>query len=313
VYPNPYWAAGYKGKRMCGVYRPTNVVVIPYSPAEASWPDAYLKRQCNEFLKLSLRGITVVAPSGDTGVSGGGGCNGYPAKAKRFDQAIFRPLTPATCPYVLAVGATTWNRANPAAPPQSYEKFNESAWWSLPGPNFFSGGGFSNLFGVPSYQRQAIDQYDDEVGNLPFGKYHHFVENRQFWEIERGLYHHGGRAYPDVSAIGDRQLIYISGVWLTFGGTDVAANVWAALVTLLNEARIAKGKSTVGFIQPVLVSRPSYRWPVIIDSATVLIRLPPWQYAHPEAFNDITVGSNPGCGTQGFPAAKGWDPVTGLG
>lgn len=37
------------------------------------------------------------------------------------------------------------------------------------------------------------------------------------------------------------------------------------------------------------------------------------QYQHPEAFTDITIGSNPGCGSPGFPAAPGWDPVTGLG
>jgi tripeptidyl-peptidase-1 len=36
-------------------------------------------------------------------------------------------------------------------------------------------------------------------------------------------------------------------------------------------------------------------------------------YAHPEAFNDITVGGNPGCGSDGFKAQPGWDPVTGLG
>ena len=30
-------------------------------------------------------------------------------------------------------------------------------------------------------------------------------------------------------------------------------------------------------------------------------------------FNDITNGTNPGCGTVGFTAVKGWDPVTGLG
>jgi hypothetical protein len=29
--------------------------------------------------------------------------------------------------------------------------------------------------------------------------------------------------------------------------------------------------------------------------------------------NDITNGTNPGCGTAGFSAARGWDPVTGLG
>jgi tripeptidyl-peptidase I len=38
-----------------------------------------------------------------------------------------------------------------------------------------------------------------------------------------------------------------------------------------------------------------------------------WQYANPQVFNDITVGSNPGCLSGGFPAAVGWDPVTGLG
>lgn len=30
-------------------------------------------------------------------------------------------------------------------------------------------------------------------------------------------------------------------------------------------------------------------------------------------FNDVKDGSNPGCGTVGFPAASGWDPSTGLG
>ena len=30
-------------------------------------------------------------------------------------------------------------------------------------------------------------------------------------------------------------------------------------------------------------------------------------------FNDVTKGDNPGCNTRGFPATKGWDPVTGFG
>jgi len=33
-----------------------------------------------------------------------------------------------------------------------------------------------------------------------------------------------------------------------------------------------------------------------------------------DKFNDITEGGNSGCdGEEGFPAAKGWDPVTGVG
>ena len=39
---------------------------------------------------------------------------------------------------------------------------------------------------------------------------------------------------------------------------------------------------------------------------------------NPSAFNDITTGSGGGCSAglkrvDGFPAKKGWDPVTGLG
>jgi tripeptidyl-peptidase-1 len=55
----------------------------------------------------------------------------------------------------------------------------------------------------------------------------------------------------------------------------------------------------------------------------------PVLYAHPEVLNDITNGTNVGCGTEGFHAVKGyvhfplcsgyetdecrWDPATGLG
>ncbi|KAA1130118.1 hypothetical protein PGTUg99_014433 [Puccinia graminis f. sp. tritici] len=42
--------------------------------------------------------------------------------------------------------------------------------------------------------------------------------------------------------------------------------------------------------------------------------LNPWLYSQGyKALNDIVIGSSSGCGTTGFAAAKGWDPVTGLG
>ena len=41
--------------------------------------------------------------------------------------------------------------------------------------------------------------------------------------------------------------------------------------------------------------------------------LNPWLYSDEvldlKGLNDIVDGSNPGCGTQGFPAKPGWDPV----
>jgi len=53
-----------------------------------------------------------------------------------------------------------------------------------------------------------------------------------------------------------------------------------------NDARIAAGKSPLGFLNPFL-------------------------YQNARALNDVTSGTNPGCGTKGFEASAGWDPVTG--
>jgi tripeptidyl-peptidase-1 len=40
----------------------------------------------------------------------------------------------------------------------------------------------------------------------------------------------------------------------------------------------------------------------------------PWLYSVGfQGFNDITSGSSKGCGGDGFPAAVGWDAVTGFG
>lgn len=62
------------------------------------------------------------------------------------------------------------------------------------------------------------------------------------------------------------------------------------MITCINAFRLNAGKKPVGFINQTL-------------------------YRHPEAFNDITVGSNFGCSatTEGFSAVEGWEPVSGLG
>lgn len=47
IYPDPA-KDGYKGKLMCGVYKPTNVISVSYGGQEYDVPDYYQKRQCNE-------------------------------------------------------------------------------------------------------------------------------------------------------------------------------------------------------------------------------------------------------------------------
>lgn len=104
------------------------------------------------------------------------------------------------------------------------------------------------------------------------------------------VYNNSGtsRAYPDVAAMGlNVTTIYLNQT-LGVGGTSASTPIVASIVNLLNEERYRADKGPIGFLNPVF-------------------------YAHPEAFNDITVGGNPGCGTDGFAAEPGWDPVTGLG
>jgi len=137
----------------------------------------------------------------------------------------------------------------------------------------FSGGGFSHYFARPSYQDAAVEAF---LENLPNGTY-------------EGLFNPNGRAFPDVSAQANNFLVVIGGEQGLIGGTSASAPTFAAFVALLNDARLKAGLSSLGFLNPLFYSTAV------------------------SGFNDITEGNNPGCGTEGFNATVGWDPVTGLG
>lgn len=92
----------------------------------------------------------------------------------------------------------------------------------------------------------------------------------------------------DVAANGANYVVAVDNKFGLVYGTSASSPTFGSILTLINEERYRHGKTSVGFINPVA-------------------------YAHPEIFNDITKGDNPGCGTDGFSAVKGWDPVTGLG
>lgn len=67
TYPDPA-PGGYKGQLQCGVYKPTNVISLSYGGQEADLPAYYQRRQCNEYLKLGLQGVSIFFASGDAGV-----------------------------------------------------------------------------------------------------------------------------------------------------------------------------------------------------------------------------------------------------
>ena len=73
------------------------------------------------------------------------------------------------------------------------------------------------------------------------------------------------------------------------GGTSASSPTFAAVISLVNDALLAEGKPTLGFLNPWIYSGA---------------------YA---ALTDVTRGSAIGCNTTGFPAQVGWDAVTGWG
>ena len=69
--------------------------------------------------------------------------------------------------------------------------------------------------------------------------------------------------------------------------TEMTANVQAVagIISLLNDYLLSVDRKPLGFLNP-------------------------WLYSYGRSgLNDITSGSNPGCGTEGFSAIVGWDPV----
>ncbi|KAF7363047.1 Subtilisin-like protein [Mycena venus] len=258
---------GSEGITDCGNKPRTNVISISYhlhpdinDPAISP----VVQRQCTEIGKLALTGITFIASSGDGGVaySQFEECLQPDGSLVAFGNGSFVSQLPASCPYITAVGATS------VVPGASTDQAEEST------TIFPSGGGFSNNFPRPAWQNYAVQNYLDNFAP----SYASSVFNRS------------GRAYPDVSANGWPIVIAQNGGFIQSGGTSASAPIFASLIAAVNDARLATGKSPVGFINPALYSG-----------------------AFADAFNDVKVGSNPACGTQGFPAAPGWDPVSGLG
>ena len=201
---------------------------------------------------------------------------------------------------------------------------------------FGSGGGFSALFNRSDapWQRAAVAKYLAMGAALP-----------KF--PPAGSFSPGGRATPDVSALGEGYQVYVDGHAVSVGGTSASAPFFAALVSLLNEARLEGGKPPMGCAPcPAARALPPVGHLAMISAAPcpaaralppvghlgctlcpLSVRgailppavLNPFLYGHPEAFYDVVDGTNAiprGDGpplAYGYAAAKGWDAATGLG
>jgi len=234
------------------------------------------------FQKIGVVGVSLLVASGDSGANGrtDEGCS-YPN---------LRPEFPASSPYVTTVGATEVRNATylmssaPACVEYNCVETGVEVAVSLQYSSFTSGGGFSNVSGAnrPRYQTTVVNDYLASGVKLP----------------NATAFNRHGRGEPDVSAVGHNGFIVIGGQKGLVGGTSMSSPIFAGVVSLLNEIAVQKTGQALGFLNPLLYKMAD---------------------ADPTTFHDITEGDNIcpeyGCEKtcQGFYAAKGWDPVTGLG
>jgi subtilase family serine protease len=221
-----------------------------------------------DFLEFHRRAaaehVTLLAAAGDDGSSNPetDGVTLYPFPTVGF---------PASSPLVTGVGGTILTT-------DTSGNYQSETVWNDPGC-CAGGGGISQLFKAPDYQRDSLPR-----------------EVRQ----ELG----GMRGVPDISYNADCNnaiLIYLSyfgpdsAGWYTICGTSEGSPQWAGIVADLNQY----AGRPLGFLNPALYAAGGlgqfYKFG-----------------------RDITVGNNalidvPGAVAPGYSAARGWDPASGWG
>lgn len=184
-------------------------------------------------MKLGLQGTTFLYSSGDYGVAGNGGqCIDLATDSYNDGtNGTFNPAFPGTCPYVTSVGATQVKvNATVTQPEEAAESV------------IYSGGGFSNVFAAPSWQTDALATY--------------FADHLPPYTSEQYNNSQTTRGYPDVSANGVNYVIAIDGEFSYVYGTSASSPTFGSVLTLINAARLDVGKSSIGFINPVLYAEP---------------------------------------------------------
>eukprot|EP01051_Picozoa_sp_SAG22_P001589 SAG22_NODE_64_length_23238_cov_83.185566_2_plen_276_part_00 len=248
-----------------------HVFTISYQDFEDTLTPAFMDRVSDEIAGLAARGTTVTTGSGDWGV----GCTA---------DGVFRGDFPSSSPYVVSVGATTFTGAQSTVQPGAEVGIH------------FSSGGFSTHFARPRYQDKAVSAFLSTC-----------AADKTCPPAPGPLYNNSGRGFPDVAAVGWNLEYVINGKVGHVGGTSASSPVFAATLSLVNSARLAAGKPTLGWANPLLYSIGG-----TVSSG---------------AFRDVVQGAN-GCGGAyggcegavsadvgcvGFNATAGWDPMTGFG
>ena len=225
IYPDKL-SGGYDGPEDCGNKPTAFVISTSYGYQEADLTPSYMQRQCDEYGKLSLMGMSFVYSSGDSGVGGFGGTCLNDEGQEVTNGTRFSPTFPGGCPYVVSVGATQVVPGNKVTDPESavFQRFP-------------SGGGFSNVFGRPEFQQAAVEGYL-KLFPPPYDS--------------PSVFNATSRAYPDVSANGLNYSVALDGEFGLVSGTSASAPTFASILSAINDARLALGKGPVGWVNPAV-------------------------------------------------------------
>ncbi|KAI2634469.1 peptidase S8/S53 domain-containing protein [Xylaria nigripes] len=232
VYPHSGTPGAYTGRVMCGTLNATNVISVSYASNEGDRPASYRTRECLEYMKLGLMGVTVVLPSADYGVSGTiGQC--LPDPYRRTTLAAnpkFNPVFPSTCPWITSVGGSALPQGGVVGDAE------------VVAFDYVPGGGFSNLFELPYYQAEVMAKFYAE---------HDPGYNATHYNNSQAV-----RGYPDVAVSSQNFITGVDGSLQALSGTSAATPTFAAMIALINGERIKAGKGPVGFVNPTLYAHP---------------------------------------------------------
>ena len=209
VYFAPNTDQGFVDAIATAVHDKTNkpsVISISWGAPESAWTAQSMQALDAACQTAAALGVTITVASGDNGSDDGVGDG--------KNHVDF----PASSPHVLGCGGTKLVGSGTTI--QSEVVWNETAANEGAG-----GGGVSNVFPLPAWQKNA---------NVP-----------------KPTVAAGGRGVPDVSGDADPATGYqirVDGQTAVIGGTSAVAPLWAGLIALANAAN----KAPAGFINPVI-------------------------------------------------------------
>ena len=242
--------------------------------------EVYTKRTNIEFMKLGLRGVSLIASSGDAGAPGR-------TNEPCIGNHLLNPAFPASSPWVLTVGGTMISN------PKIYKEDDielckknrciiggEEMNCNYNNVQWTAGGGFSNYFERPWWQVNTSESYLHSKTKFPPKK----------------LFNRKGRVYPDLSLIAHNFLINMGNFYGGVDGTSASSPSVSGMIGILNNLRLSQKKPSLGPVGPLLYQMYN---------------------ECKDCFKDLVIGSNNsteyGNCKYGYWATKGYDAVYGLG